>query len=85
MNIVPDRTFISTTLYYLNVFRFLFLFWIFCRVMVYFLSFFLLILLIKYSAYLPDNPNYKRNYDDIKVAPANPFTESPKFYPRESK
>ena len=36
-----------------------------------------LVLVVKYSAYLPDNPNYRRNYDAILVEPRNPLTEKP--------
>jgi len=36
-----------------------------------------LFLLVKYSAYIPDNPKYRRNYDAILVEPRNPFTEEP--------
>lgn len=82
MNIIPNRSIISNFLYFLDLCKFWFLLWLFCQIMAYVITFAMLILAIKYAAYLPDNPKYRRNYDDIKVAPANPFTEAPKVYPR---
>lgn len=75
--ILPNPTLFRNVVYYFKLFRFFFIFWIFCQVMVFLATLFLLALAIKYAAYLPDNPNYRRNYDDIKVLPRNPFTEAP--------
>jgi hypothetical protein len=77
MNIVPDPSLFRTLLFYFGVFKDLFIIWIICRMMVFVLTIVAFVLLIKYATYIPDNPNWKRNYDDIKVLPRNPFTEAP--------
>ncbi len=77
MRIIPSPTPLHHLLFYFKMFRGFFILWIVCRVLVYVITIVGLILLIKYAAYLPDNPNYRRNYDDIKVLPRNPFTEAP--------
>lgn len=83
MQVTPTPTITNFVLHYGGLLADFFLFWLFCRALGYIISIAGLILLIKYSAYIPSNPNYRRNYDDIKTAPANPFTEAPKFYPRK--
>lgn len=75
--IIKDDSIIQTILHYGDVFLDLFIVWLICRVMTYVLTIVALIVLIKYAAYIPDNPNWRRNYDDIKVLPRNPFTEAP--------
>lgn len=83
MRIVPSPTPLHHFLFYFKMFRNFFILWIICRGLVFVATLILLVLAIKYAAYLPDNPNYRRNYQDIKVAPSNPFTSAPKTYTPE--
>jgi len=83
MKIVPSPTALHHIFFYFKVFRNFFILWIICRILVIMITLIAVILAIKYAAYLPDNPNYHRNYKDIKVAPANPFTSAPKTYNTE--
>lgn len=77
MPVVPDPSILRKLAYYIGLGKVFVITWIICKVVSYILVFVLLILAIKYAAYIPDNPNYRRNYDDIKTLPRNPFTEAP--------
>lgn len=77
MPIVPNPSFLRNLAYYIGLGKIFVITWLICRVMSFFIVGIGLFLAIKYSAYIPDNPNYRRNYDDIKVLPRNPFTEAP--------
>jgi hypothetical protein len=77
MQIVPNPTLLRNIWFYFKVFKELFIFWIICRITVFVLTIAGLVLLFKYAAYIPDNPNYRRNYDDTKTLHRNPFTEAP--------
>ena len=80
MPVIPNPSNLRNLLFYAKMGLDLLVFFIICRVMVYIITVTLLILAIKYAAYIPDNPNWKHNFDDVKSAPANPFTEAPKTY-----
>ena len=77
MAIIPNPTLLNHFLHYFKLFKFFFIFWLICKVLVFIGIIFMIIMGIKYAAYLPDNPGYRRNYDDIKVLHRNPFTEAP--------
>lgn len=77
MPVIPNPTIFRNVMFYFNMFKDFFIVWLVCRVASYVITIIGVILLIKYSAYIPDNPNYRRNYDDTKVLPRNPFTEAP--------
>jgi hypothetical protein len=77
MPVVPNPSFFRNLAYYIGLGKIFIITWLICKVVTFFLVIAFLILAVKYSAYLPDNPNYRRNYDDTKVLPRNPFTEAP--------
>ncbi len=77
MRILPNPTPLRDLLFYLKMGFWFFVTWIICRVLVYVITIGLVILAIYYGAYLPDNPKYRRNYDDTKTLHRNPFTEAP--------
>lgn len=77
MPIIPNPSLLRTIAYYLDIGKVFVITWLICKVVSFFLVFVILFLAIKYAAYLPDNPEYKRNYDAIQVLPRNPFTEAP--------
>ena len=77
MSIIPNPTLLNNFLRYFKLFKFFFIFWLISKVLVFFGIIFMIIMGIKYAAYIPDNPNYRRNYDDTKVLHRNPFTEAP--------
>lgn len=79
MKIIPNHSIVRSLATYFDVFMDLLIVWIICRIMIFVLTIIGLFLAIKYAAYIPDNPSYRRNYDDIKVLPRNPFTEAPAY------
>lgn len=80
MKVLPNPTLLRNFLFYAKMFGGFLVLWIVMRILVVILTILGLILAIKYAAYIPDNPNYRRNYEDTKVAPSNPFTSPPKTY-----
>lgn len=83
MRVIPNPTLLRNVLFYAKMFGGFLILWIVLRIMVVILTIVGLILAIKYAAYIPDNQNYRRNYEDTKVAPSNPFTSPPKTYTPE--
>lgn len=80
LRILPNPTPLRDLLFYMRMgFGFL-ITWVICRILVYVITIGLVILAVCYGAYLPDNPKYRRNYEDTKVAPSNPFTSNPRTY-----
>lgn len=80
MRVIPNPTALRNVIFYVKMFGKFLILWVVLRIMVLLLTILGIILAIKYAAYIPDNPNYHRNYEDTKVAPANPFTSAPKTY-----
>ena len=76
MPVIPNKT----AMYFLKMGMSFFITWVICRILVFIAVPLIIILAIKYSAYLPDNPKYNRGHDDIKVEMRNPFTEAPSTY-----
>lgn len=80
MRVLPNPTPLRDFFFYLKMFGWFVVTWIICRILVGLITIGLVIAAICYAAYLPDNPKYRRNYEDTKVAPSNPFTSNPRTY-----
>jgi hypothetical protein len=80
MRILPNPTIFRDVMFYLRMGIWFVVTWVICRIAVYVITIGLVIAAVYYGAYLPDNPKYRRNYEDTKVAPSNPFTSNPRTY-----
>ncbi len=67
MPVIPDPSVFRKLAYYIGLGKVFVITWVICKVVSYILVFVLLILAIKYAAYIPNNKNYIRYEDMMKM------------------